>query len=186
MFGSSTDKNSQEPAKPAAPPTASPTGTTGVMDTANVTPPPPPNTTIAPADTPPQGQTAPYLETAKASDNTAFLTTGASTPKTAPDIPGMQNPAVIPPEGSDELIKLKQQALQNLAPLIDKLDQTPEERFKTLMMMIQASDNAQYLDQAYTAASGIKDEKDRARALLDVVNEINYFTTQNHKPSSST
>lgn len=79
----------------------------------------------------------------------------------------------------DGLIKLKQQALQSLAPLVDQLDQSPEEKFKTTMMLIQASDNAELVHEAYDAANKIEDEKARARALLDVVNEINYFT-QHH------
>jgi hypothetical protein len=78
----------------------------------------------------------------------------------------------------DELLKLKQQALQSLAPLVDHLDQDPEAKFKTTMMMIQASDNADLIPEAYEAANKITDEKARAQALLDVVNEINYFTQQ--------
>jgi hypothetical protein len=46
------------------------------------------------------------------------------------------------------------------------------------MMMIQASDDQSLLSEAYEAAEKISDEKDRAQALLDVVNEINYFTQQ--------
>jgi hypothetical protein len=76
----------------------------------------------------------------------------------------------------DDLLKLKQQALQSLAPLVDHLEQDPEEKFKTTMMMIQASDNADLIPEAYETANQIPDEKVRAQALLDVVNEINYFT----------
>jgi hypothetical protein len=74
------------------------------------------------------------------------------------------------------LLNIKQQALQNLQPLVSHLEQPPEEKFKTTMMLIQASDNAALVKQAYEAASQITDEKARAQALLDVVNEINYFT----------
>jgi hypothetical protein len=42
----------------------------------------------------------------------------------------------------DDLLGLKRQALDNLTPLVDKLEQSPEEKFKTTMMLIQASDNA--------------------------------------------
>jgi hypothetical protein len=83
----------------------------------------------------------------------------------------------------EDLIKLKQQALQNLAPLVDHLDQSAEEKFKTTMMLIQASDNAELISEAYAAANKIQDEKARAQALLDVVNEINYFTQ--HSSNSS-
>ena len=75
-----------------------------------------------------------------------------------------------------ELIDIKQKALGKLSPLVDKLDQPPEERFRTIMMMIQASDDQSLVKEAYAAADQIKDEKVRAQALLDVVNEINYFT----------
>ena len=85
--------------------------------------------------------------------------------------------------GEDELIKLKQQALQSLAPLMEHLEQTPEEKFKTTMMLIQASDNAELIQEAFDAANKIADEKVRAQALLDVVNEINYFTHHNVPPT---
>lgn len=77
---------------------------------------------------------------------------------------------------ASNLINIKQMALDELLPLIDKLDQPPEERFRTIMMMIQASDNQGLIDKAYESAHQIEDEKTRAQALLDIVNEINYFT----------
>ncbi len=80
------------------------------------------------------------------------------------------------PSQADGLLKLKQQALQSLAPLVDQLQQAPEEKFKTTMMLIQASDNPDLVHEAFDAANNIPDEKGRAQALLDVVNEINYFT----------
>ena len=42
--------------------------------------------------------------------------------------------------------------------------------------MIQAADNDKLIPVAYEAAKAIADEKARAQALLDIVNEINYFT----------
>jgi hypothetical protein len=74
------------------------------------------------------------------------------------------------------LLTLKQNALQQLRPLVDHLDQTPEEKFRTTMMMIQGADDQSLIQTAYEAAQQITDEKTRAQALLDVVNEINYFT----------
>lgn len=82
------------------------------------------------------------------------------------------------PAVSDELLGIKKQALAKLNPLIGQLDQSPEEKFKTTMMMIQATDDKNLINQAYEAAQNIPDEKARAQALLDVVNEINYFTQQ--------
>jgi hypothetical protein len=76
----------------------------------------------------------------------------------------------------DDLLQIKQQALQQLSPLVGHLDQSAEEKFRTTMMMIQASDNQGLIKEAYAAAQEIEDEKTRAQALLDIVNEINYFT----------
>jgi hypothetical protein len=76
----------------------------------------------------------------------------------------------------NDLIDLKQEALTKLSPLVGHLDQTPDEKFRTLMMMIQASDDQALVKQAYETALKIDDEKERAQALLDIVNEINYFT----------
>jgi hypothetical protein len=88
-----------------------------------------------------------------------------------------------PPQNEDALVSIKSQALNNLAPLVNHLDQTPEEKFKTTMMLIQASDNSELIKDAYAAANQISDEKDRAQALLDVVNEINYFTQKDKDKS---
>lgn len=82
------------------------------------------------------------------------------------------------PSVSDDLIDIKQRALQQLQPLVGHLDQSPEEKFKTTMMLLQATDDPSHVKDAYEAAQAIEDEKARAQALLDVVNEINYFTQQ--------
>lgn len=82
--------------------------------------------------------------------------------------------------GSDDLLTIKQEALQQLSPLVGHLEQTPEEKFRTTMMMIQAADDQSLIKAAYEAAKQITDEKTRAQALLDIVNEINYFTQQHN------
>lgn len=96
--------------------------------------------------------------------------------------PATPDPAQTPSDSpvSDELLSIKQEALQALTPLVSHLEQSPEEKFRTTMMMIQASDDQSLLRDAYTAAKDIADEKARAQALLDVINEINYFTQQHH------
>jgi hypothetical protein len=81
-------------------------------------------------------------------------------------------------EPHNDLLDIKLAALKQLSPLVGHLDQTPEEKFRTTMMMIQASDDQSLVPQAYAAAKDITDEKTRAQALLDIVNEINYFTQQ--------
>jgi hypothetical protein len=97
----------------------------------------------------------------------------------APETPSTEE-RVAPevPSGGDDLVSIKQRALQQLKPLVGHLEQTPEERFRTTMMMIQAADDQSLIAQAYESANDITDEKTRAQALLDVVNEINYFSSQ--------
>ena len=77
---------------------------------------------------------------------------------------------------TNDLLSIKQKALQDLGPLVEHLEGSPEERFETLMMMIRATDDAKLIEPAHQAALGITDEQKRAHALLDVVNEINYLT----------
>lgn len=112
---------------------------------------------------------------------------GPTTPAVPPAPINDINPPQPPPspssEPSGDLLDIKHQALENLAPLVSHLDQSAEEKFKTTMMLIQASDNSQLISQAYEAANQITDEKVRAQALLDVVNEINYFTHQKDSQS---
>ena len=79
----------------------------------------------------------------------------------------------------NHLADLKQQALEHLEPLADHVEGTPEEMFKTTMMMIQANDNHTLLEKALETAKKIEDDKVRAKAMLDVINEINYFSQDN-------
>jgi hypothetical protein len=95
----------------------------------------------------------------------------APEPQTTTDQPATDSPAP-----SDDLLEIKQKALQDLTPLVKHLDQSAVDKFKTTMMMIQASDDKSLLPEAYEAANAIEDSKEKAQALLDVVNEINYFT----------
>jgi hypothetical protein len=73
---------------------------------------------------------------------------------------------------------MKQEALGHLEPLVEHLDQSPEDEFHTLLTMIRANDNHSLLEKALTAAKNIPDDKARAEALLDIINEINYFSSQ--------
>lgn len=134
-------------------------------------------TTFSPV-MPPQASTPPPPP-ADSNDNTASTTTPSSV---APTISSHNSPQVgstatptPPPAGLDEI---KNKALEQLSPLVGKLDQPAEERFKTLMMLIQASDNHELIKEAYEAANSIQDEASKAEALLAIVNEINYFTQQ--------
>lgn len=93
-----------------------------------------------------------------------------------PTLPQDNNPDEPTGSPSDDLSEIKRNALEQLSPLVHKLNQSPEEKYKTLMMMIQASDNQDLLKEAYESAQKIEDDKAKAEALLNIVNEINYFT----------
>ena len=113
------------------------------------------------------------VDTNEADSAAASTSSVADETQTTPTVDQVILPA---PAATDDLLTIKQEALQALTPLVGQLDQTPEEQFRTTMMMIQASDNHELVRVAYEAAKKISIEKDRAQALLDIVNEINYFT----------
>jgi hypothetical protein len=142
----------------------------------------------AQASNPSNGGFSPANFTPPAANTNADASSTPVNPLTTPELPATGTPDPVPTSDStpvnaspsassdDELLDLKQQALQQLSPLVGQLDQTPEEKFRTTMMMIQASDDQSLLKAAYDAAQAISNEKERAQALLDVINEINYFT----------
>lgn len=109
-------------------------------------------------------------------DNATAPTVVEPTEAQAPEAVDTVSPSTSNNSGSSELDRIKQDALSQLSPLVHKLDQNPEDKYKTIMMMIQASDNQNLLSEAYEAAQQISDEKVKAEALLNIVNEINYFT----------
>lgn len=119
----------------------------------------------APQDQPGTPLLDEHAEDGQPADQGTFADVSSHTP--GDDTPG---------DNSNDLLDIKQQALQQLSPLVGHLDQTPEEKFRTTMMMIQASDDQNLIKTAYESAQAITDEKLRAQALLDVINEINYFT----------
>lgn len=124
------------------------------------------------------------------SDDSGYLTDdGAPQPSTPTDTDTTTSTTSAPTNSDDAaddgLLDIKQQALQQLSPLLGHLDQSPEEKFRTTMMMIQASDDNSLIKTAYDAAQQITDEKVKAQALLDVINEINYFTQHQQDQSAA-
>lgn len=84
--------------------------------------------------------------------------------------------AVSTPAGS--LDDIKRQALDQLRPIVSKLDLPAEEKFDALLLVIRSSDDQSLIQAAYQAAEGIADEAKKAQALLDIVKEIEYFSSQ--------
>lgn len=171
MFGQNDDNQTQpfQDASAAAPSAPNPPST--FFNPAN-----PMNNMSAPVAPP---ESTPVLADPNPTDFTAPSTpmdgpspTQNDTPTEAP----MAENNISSPANTDDLLSMKQAALQQLNPLVNHLDQNPEEKFRTVMMMIQATDDHTKLSEAFEAAKQITDDKSRAQALLDVINEINYFT----------
>ena len=78
-------------------------------------------------------------------------------------------------EGAD-LDTVKQEALQELRPLVDKLNVSPEEKFDTYLLLLRSTDDKALIEPAHEAAKGIVDEARRAQALLDIIKEIDFLT----------
>lgn len=147
----------------------------------------PPETT-PPTDSPAQPVSPPAITTddnspAPDPETEEGITLDESAPVEEPKPQAQEEPIItkaspLPdnPQTNSDLLDIKNEALHDLSPLVDKLDLSPEEKFKTVMMLIQASDDQALIPQAYDLAKKISDEKAKAQALLDVVNEINYFT----------
>lgn len=96
---------------------------------------------------------------------------------TAPDpTPAFTMPAT-PSSTSDDLESIKKDALQELRPLVDKLDINPEEKFDTYLLLLRSTDDKALISPAFAAAQAITDEARKAQALLDVIKEIDYLST---------
>lgn len=108
----------------------------------------------------------------------------------ADDATALPEPAVVEPEpvvppvvapapsfgASDDLSSVKQEALSELRPLVDKLDVAPEEKFDTYLLLLRSTDDKDLIAPAHEAAKGIADEARRAQALLDIIKEIDFLS----------
>lgn len=88
----------------------------------------------------------------------------------------IEEPIVAPVAESDNLDTVKQEALQELRPLVDKLNVSPEEKFDTYLLLLRSTDDKALIEPAHEAAKGIVDEARRAQALLDIIKEIDFLT----------
>ena len=76
------------------------------------------------------------------------------------------------------LDSIKQEALVELRPLVDKLEVSPEEKFDTYLLLLRSTDDQDLVGPAHEAARAIADESRRAQALLDVIKEIDYLSNR--------
>lgn len=92
----------------------------------------------------------------------------------APDLQIDAPAAAVPAELED----IKKAALSELRPIVNKLNLPYEDKFDALLLVIRSSDDQSLIKAAYEAAEGITDEAKKAQALLDVVKEIEYFSSK--------
>ncbi|TXG77100.1 hypothetical protein E6P97_02355 [Patescibacteria group bacterium] len=90
-------------------------------------------------------------------------------PVMSPEIPAM------PPTG-DDLSPIKNEAISELRPLVDKLDLPPEEKFDTYLLLLRSTDDRTLVAPAHAAAQNIADEAKKAQAFLDIIKEIDYLS----------
>jgi hypothetical protein len=103
-------------------------------------------------------------------------------PAPEPTTPTMSTLPPAVPVGVGGLDDLKKTALEELRPLVGKLNLSPEEKFDTLLLIIRSTDDQSLLEPAHEAARAITDENKRAQALLDVIKEIDYFSQGQQPP----
>jgi hypothetical protein len=98
----------------------------------------------------------------------------------AHDVPAPQVSHNAPAEpiiqDANDLATLKETALIELRPLMDKVELPADEKFNTYLMLIRSTDDPSLVGPAHHAALGISDEKSRATALLEIIKEIDYLS----------
>lgn len=82
------------------------------------------------------------------------------------------------PVADSSLDGIKQDAIHELRPLVDKLDLQPEEKFDTYLLLLRSTDDKDLIAPAHEAAKAIPDETKKAQALLDIIKEIDYLSGQ--------
>lgn len=85
-------------------------------------------------------------------------------------------PVMSMASATGDLDTIKQDALNELRPLVDKLNVSPEEKFDTYLLLLRSTDDKALIAPAHEAARSIADEARRAQALLDVIKEIDYLS----------
>lgn len=100
-------------------------------------------------------------------------------PENIPEIGMPMPPAPAPapaPSGLGEdadVQQVKVEALRDLAPLVEKLEMSAEDKFKLYDEMVMVLKDKGILGKMHEAARSMADEGERAKALLKVVETIN-------------
>lgn len=98
--------------------------------------------------------------------------------ETAPPAPLEVNFNTNPVPQRDDLDEVKMEAINELRPIIDKLNLPPDEKFDTYLLLIRCTDDRTLVPPAHEVAKLIEDDSRRAQALLDVIKEIEYLSNK--------
>ncbi len=172
---------------PVAAPSSVPEGDTGELDepvgpfpepkVEMIPPAPEPIAPFEPIDIPElnmPGEPAPAPEAPLAPEAPAPEPTPAMSEPIAPE-PISSEPAPAPfvaPTTNLNTRQIKEAALRDLIPLLDRTNMTPSQKFNICRNIFEDLRDYTVLEQAYRAASEIADETERAEALLYLVESI--------------
>ena len=112
---------------------------------------------------------APVAETPVASDDAPAETAAVGPAETA-----VEEPAAAT-YGDSDLGKVKTMALGDLRPILDNVDLPAEKKFKIYKDIIEATNDKACIEPAYNAAKMIADEKEKAEALLYIIEAVDKF-----------
>jgi len=119
----------------------------------------------------PQIKSSPSAKTA-ASEEDVVETSETTLPETT------SAPVMDATEPDSALEDIKQKALTELRPLLDEVDLPADQKFHTILEIISATNDKELIPKLYEAASAIDDKHEKAKALVDVVSEIEYLNRE--------
>ena len=131
----------------------------------------------------PASQVVPAVDATQQVPAAAALDTPLEVPTVAPVADAVPDFSALPQptEESNPLDAIKSDALNELRPLIDRVDLPAEEKFDTYLMLIRSTDDSSLIGPAHAAAQAITDEKRKAEALLDIIKEIDYLSRKDQQ-----
>tara|TARA_Y100001949_G_scaffold108035_1_gene91271 strand:- start:1276 stop:1815 length:540 start_codon:yes stop_codon:yes gene_type:complete len=142
-----------------------------------------PDTPTPPAEPEMQFEETPASTTTPAVPPVVLPTPNTPTPTPTPTAPPTteapatpETPPSAPVQTDTGLEGIKNAALEELRPLIDRVDLPVEEKFNTYLMLIRSTDDSSLIAPAHAAAQAITDEKRKAEALLEIIKEIDYLS----------
>ena len=114
----------------------------------------------------------PGTAAAPAAEPTAPASAPAAEAVAEPAPVASAEPAAPVSEMGGDLAKVRESALQELVPLMDKVDITANEKFDIYSEVIESTHDKSIVEKALEAAKAIDDEKAKAENLLKLVKMI--------------